>query len=244
MIKQLRLKEAHQVVDAHARISHINILNLLGVCYADEGRTNNSRLFLMFESPGNSSLRNSLTRQGTSLSWQMRKNIAFDIAMGLHYLHHCIVPSYANATVSSADVFLTENWRAKLGNIAGNGITNDLSCDNTSKGGEKAGIFMIFMFGVVLLELISRKAMNNDNMVNKQELRDSIELLGGGASSNDVYNGGSFEQLREFIDPRLKDDYPMGEALCFAVLAKACVVDDPLRRPSRDDILKFLAVMV
>lgn len=103
---------------------------------------------------------------------------------------------------------------------------------------------MIFMFGVVLLELISRKAMNNDNMVNKQELRVSIEVLGGGASGNDVYNGGSFEQLREFIDPRLKDDYPIEEALCFAVLAKACVVDDPLRRPSMDDILKFLAVMV
>ena len=56
--------------------------------------------------------------------------------------------------------------------------------------------------------------------------------------------GGCFEQLRGFMDPCLKEDYSLAEALCLAVLAKACVEDDPLSRPSMDDVMKVLARMV
>lgn len=65
--------------------------------------------------------------------------------------------------------------------------------------------------------------------------KESIEFLGR-ATEN-----GCFEQLRSFVDPSLKDDFSLAEALCLAVLAKACVEDDPLRRPSMDDIMKVLA---
>ncbi|KAJ6691540.1 LYSM-DOMAIN RECEPTOR-LIKE KINASE [Salix purpurea] len=51
--------------------------------------------------------------------------------------------------------------------------------------------------------------------------------------------GGCFDGLRS-----LKEDYPLPEALCLAVLAKACVEEDPLHRPSLDDILKVLVRMV
>ena len=61
----------------------------------------------------------------------------------------------------------------------------------------------------------------------------------GGASE-----GGCFEKLRSFMDPSLKDDYPLAEALCLAVLAKACLEDDPLHRPTMDYIMKVLARMV
>ena len=43
------------------------------------------------------------------------------------------------------------------------------------------------------------------------------------------------------MDPSLKDDYPLAEALCLAVLAKACLEDDPLHRPTMDYIMKVLA---
>ena len=58
----------------------------------------------------------------------------------------------------------------------------------------------------------------------------------GGASE-----GGCFEKLRSFMDPSLKDDYPLAEALCLGVLAKACLEDDPLHRPTMDYIMKVLA---
>lgn len=55
--------------------------------------------------------------------------------------------------------------------------------------------------------------------------------------------GGCFEQLKFFIDPNLMD-YPLTEALCLAVLAKACIEDDPLHRPSMNDIIKILSRIV
>ncbi|KAF7823525.1 lysM domain receptor-like kinase 4 [Senna tora] len=92
----------------------------------------------------------------------------------------------------------------------------------------------IFGFGVVLLELISARENIDGKLV-----RDSIGFLGGGGNNE----GGCFEGLRGLMDPNLKD-YPLAEALCLAVLAKACVEDDPLHRPSMDDIMKVLAKMV
>ena len=92
----------------------------------------------------------------------------------------------------------------------------------------------IFAFGVVLFELISGREATEGNL-----FKDSIGFLGGGASE-----GGCFEQLRSFIDPSLKENYLLTEALCLAVLAKACIEDDPLRRPSMDDILKVVGRMV
>lgn len=241
MIQPLRFEEARRLIDAHARINHINTLNLLGVCYGGDGpRTDNSQSYVVFEYPGNGSLRDCLARRGTSLRWHVRKCIAFDIATGLHYLHHCIIPPYASLSVSSLDVFIASNWRAKLGNVAGNGTTDYLS-STTGQGIEKV---WIFAFGVVLLELVSGKAVDGDVTANGKRLWDLIELPGGGVSGSGVYDGGCFERLREFIDPSLKDDYPIAEALCLAVLAEACVADDPLHRPSMDDILRVLAGMV
>ncbi|KAK9999097.1 hypothetical protein SO802_018700 [Lithocarpus litseifolius] len=59
-----------------------------------------------------------------------------------------------------------------------------------------------------------------------KSFKESITFLGGASE------GGCFEQLRSFMDPSLEDDYPLAEALCVAVLAKACLEDDPLHRPN------------
>uniref|UniRef100_A0A7N2KN60 LysM domain receptor-like kinase 4 n=1 Tax=Quercus lobata TaxID=97700 RepID=A0A7N2KN60_QUELO len=91
----------------------------------------------------------------------------------------------------------------------------------------------IFAFGVILLELIS--AWED---LDGKSFKGSITFLGGASE------GGCFEQLRSFMDPSLKDDNPLAEALCLAVLAKACLEDDPLHRPTMDDIMKVLARMV
>ncbi|XVF05706.1 hypothetical protein REPUB_Repub05bG0195500 [Reevesia pubescens] len=92
----------------------------------------------------------------------------------------------------------------------------------------------IFAFEVILLELISGRESTEGIL-----LKDSIRLLGGGTNE-----GGCFEQLRSFIDPSLEEDYLLAEVLCLAVLAKACIADDHLRRPSMDDILKVLGRIV
>ncbi|KAJ0083925.1 hypothetical protein Patl1_30650 [Pistacia atlantica] len=151
------------------------------------------------------------------------RQIAFDIATGLHYLHHCIFPTYAHMIVNTRNIFITSTWRAKLASIetnhaAGSSKGNDISASVkgwiapeyllTVSVSEKVDFFA---FGVVLLELISgRKDMDG------KLFKACIGFLGGGGSE-----GGCFEQLRSFMDSCFKEDYPLAEALCLAVLAEA-----------------------
>ncbi|XWS71842.1 hypothetical protein CRYUN_Cryun03dG0172300 [Craigia yunnanensis] len=243
MIKQMKFEETRQVIDMHSKINHINIVNLHGVCY---GENEFSWSYLIFELPNNGWLRDCLSNQPNRLRWSRRTQIAFDIATGLHYLHYCIFPSYAHMSVNSRNIFVTSEWRAKLANIGSTLAVNSSRKNDeivTVNGwvapeypvhGSASEKVDIFAFGVVLLELISGREATEGNL-----FKDSIGFLGGGASE-----GGCFEQLRSFIDPSLKEDYLLAEALCLAVLAKACIEDDPLRRPSMDDILKVVGRMV
>lgn len=234
LIKQARFEETRQVIDLHAKMNHVNIVKLDGVCYCDNGG-DFSWSYLVFEFPVNGCLRDCLSSSSASLRWHKRTQIAFDIATGLHYLHYCMVPPCTHLSITSKTIFLTRSWRAKLavfGNIPTIGIgtsrDNLVTTDHFLHGSvsEKEDIFA---FGVVLLELMSGK--KNEEW---KTLRESITFLGGEC----------FDQLRNFMDPSLKEDYPLAEALCLAVLAKACVEEEAPHRPSMDDILKVLARMV
>lgn len=237
MIKQMRFEDTRQVVDVHSKINHINIVSLHGFCY---GENVTPWPYIVLELPSNGCLRDCLFNQSNYLRWHKRTQIAFDVATGLHYLHHCIFPTYAHLSVNSRNIFLTTSWRAKLGNVRP--LKRNSSISSSVKGwiapeyllhGSVSEKVDIFAFGVVLLELLSAREDMDGRL-----FKDSTGFLGGASE------GGCFERLRSFMDPALKQDYPLAEALCLAVLAKACVEDDPLHRPSMDDIMKVLARMV
>ncbi|WMV56061.1 hypothetical protein MTR67_049446 [Solanum verrucosum] len=245
LIKKIRFDDTKQVIDVHSRINHVNIVKLQGVCYGEDDITGS---YLVFEYPSNGTLRDCLSNSSVgSLKWHKRTQIAFDIAIGLHYLHFCTIPPYTHMNINSKNIFLTANWRAKLAIFGAKGGVGTATSRDIGSIGSLGGWIApehlvhgsvsekvdIFAFGVVLLELISGKEDVDGNF-----LRDSITFLGGG-----VNEGGCFEQLKNFIDPCLKEDYPLAEALCLAVLAKACIEDDPLHRPTMDDIIKVLARM-
>ncbi|KAM1806991.1 hypothetical protein ACFX11_030058 [Malus domestica] len=190
--------------------------------------------YLVFKFPSNGCLRGCLSSPSSPLKWYQRTQITFDIATGLHLLHRCTFPSCAHLDINTRNIFVTANWRATLLNI---GSISDLgSSEGNDKGwvtpeyllhGSASEKVDIFAFGVVLLELISAR-----EDIDGKLFKESIKFLGGGASE-----GGFLDQLRSFIDPQL-EDYPLAEALCLAVLEKACVEHDPLHRPSIDDIMK------
>ncbi|KAK7404756.1 hypothetical protein VNO78_05713 [Psophocarpus tetragonolobus] len=239
MIKRMRLEDTRQVIDLHSKINHINIVNLLGVCY---GENNDSWSYLVFEFPKNGCLMDCLADPCNPLNWYKRTQIAFDIATCLYYLHCCSFPSYAHMKVSSRNIFVTANWRGKLADVGralaasailtirndGMEIPKGLVAPEFLLHGSVSEKVDIFAFGVVLLELISGR----DNFDGKP-IKDSLGFLLGEASQG----------LRSFVDPNLKD-YSLPEALCLSFLAKDCVADDPLHRPTMDDIMKVLAKMV
>ncbi|KAK4440721.1 LysM domain receptor-like kinase [Sesamum alatum] len=227
MIKQMKFEGTRRVIDVHSKINHVNVVKLHGVCY---GEDDFSWSYLVFELPSSGSLRDCLSASSAALHWLRRTQIAFDIATGLHYLHHSVVPAYTHLNVSSKNVFLTSTWRAKIAIFE-----KECGSSKSPCGGVGAAKEDIFAFGVVLLELVSGREAVDDGEL----LSESMRFLGGGCNE-----GGCFDQLRKFVDPCLKDDYPLAEALCLAVLAGSCVEDDPLHRPSMDDVLKVLARMV
>ncbi|KAJ0021142.1 hypothetical protein Pint_32129 [Pistacia integerrima] len=125
------------------------------------------------------------------------RQIAFDIATGLHYLHHCIFPTYAHMSVNTRNIFITSTWRAKLASIETNHAVG------SSKGNDISASVKGWIAPEYLLNgSVSEKAC--------------IGFLGGEGSE-----GGCFEKLRSFMDSCFKEDYPLAEALCLAVLAEA-----------------------
>ncbi|KAK6163358.1 hypothetical protein DH2020_000222 [Rehmannia glutinosa] len=220
LIKEMRFEGTRKVIDVHSKINHVNIVKLNGVCYGDDNDDYCSWSYLVFEYPLNGSLRECLSISSGCLNWLRRTQIAFDIATGLHYLHYSVISAFTHLSINSENIFLTSTWRAKI-TVFG---TSEKFVHRM--GTEKE---YIFAFGVVLLEILSGK-----EVLDGEVLRESVKFLGGGC----------FDQLRKFVDPCLKDDYPLAEALCLAVLGGSCIEDDPLHRPSMDDVLKILARMV
>ncbi|XP_058081638.1 protein LYK5-like [Magnolia sinica] len=245
IIKQMNSEDTHRIIDMYSKINHTNIVRLHGMCY---GGDDCHQSHLVFEYAGKSCLRDCLLNASNVLQWQGRTKIAYDVAVGLHYLHYCSIPSYVHMNINSRNILITHDGRAKIANF---GVASVLYSSNgksdiaASVGGWIAPEYLleglvsakvdIFAFGVVLFELISGKDALDGSL-----FKESLGFLGGCGSE-----GNCFQRLRSLMDPGLKEaDYPLGDALCMAILAKACVEDEPLHRPSMNDILKILARMV
>ncbi|PWA40720.1 Peptidoglycan-binding lysin domain-containing protein [Artemisia annua] len=98
LIKEIEFSEIRHLIDLHSKVNHVNIVKLIGVCYNES-----SWSYLVLEHPTNGSLRDCLTNS-SSLTWHRRTQIAFDVAMGLHYLHYCIVPPYMQTGLNSENI--------------------------------------------------------------------------------------------------------------------------------------------
>lgn len=249
-IKQMDSEEvARHVIEILTRINHVNMVKLEGCCYG-------TRPYLVFEFAENGSLRDCLSNPkiARQLTWKKRMQIAFDLAVGLHYIHYCTKPGYVHRNINSRSVLITMDWRAKISGfrmaraLLYSEEERETEIINESvivgKKGYLAPEYLsrglvttkmdIYAFGVVLLELISAKeAITKENF-----LKDSAKFLidGGLEGSSEC-----LEKLKKFTDPVLQGDYPLSDALCLALLAKCCTEEEPHQRPTINDLLKALS---
>ncbi|XVF57827.1 hypothetical protein PTKIN_Ptkin07bG0013900 [Pterospermum kingtungense] len=100
-----------------------NIVRLLGTC-VNEG----SDSFLVFEYAKNGSLKDwlhgglAMKNQFIAscycfLTWKQRLRISLDVAVALQYMHKIMNPSYVHRNVKSRNIFLDEDFNAKIGNF-------------------------------------------------------------------------------------------------------------------------------
>ncbi|KAJ6895215.1 hypothetical protein NC651_021650 [Populus alba x Populus x berolinensis] len=186
--EMMRFEQTRQVIDIRSKINHINILNLLGVCY---GENDYSWSYLVFELPSNGCLRD------------------------------------------SRNIFVTTDWRAKLTNIRTNPAVRSFRGNENIESVKGCVAPEYVVDGSVSEKCLALRSKLRKDDVDGKSFKECIAFLG-----EKTTEGGCFDGLRSFMDPCLKEDYPLAEALRLAVLAKACV------EPSMDDILKVLVRMV
>ncbi|KAE9599532.1 hypothetical protein Lal_00039547 [Lupinus albus] len=241
---------------------HPNILRLLGTSLFDGPES-----FIVFEFAKNGSLKDwlhgglAIKNQFISscycfLTWSQRLKICLDVAAALQYMHEVMNPSYLHRNVKSRNIFLDEEFGAKLGNFGMAGCveneTEDPNFYSTNPASWSIGYLApeyvhqgiispsidIFAYGVVLLEVLSAQtpiSRPNDKADGSVWLTDKIKSISMSKNVN---------ELREWIDNALGENYSLDAVVSVANIARACVEEDASLRPSAREIVEKLSRLV
>ncbi|KAL4564312.1 hypothetical protein LXL04_028372 [Taraxacum kok-saghyz] len=178
------------------------------------------------------------------LSWERRLMIMIEVACGLAYMHS--LEQVIHGGIKTFNILLDQNFNAKLGYFGlakfrprthelddmENTTTSDMDSvhylDSKDQWtGELTVKSDMYGFGVVLSETLigqrARKPKHGFTLVNwvRPFFADK-------------------RKLKDIVDHRLNQKYPLEGAFeCFA-LARRCIAKDPNDRPSSEEVLKSL----
>lgn len=226
-------------------VHHLNLVRLIGYC-------TDGSLFLVYEFIENGNLSQHLRGSGRDpLPWLSRVQIALDSARGLEYIHEHTVPVYIHRDIKSANILIDNNLRAKVADF---GLTKLTEVGGATLQTRLVGTFGymppeyaqlgevspkvdVYAFGVVLFELISAKEaiVKSDSSTESTGL---VSLFEDALSQPDAR-----EHLKNLVDARLGDDYPIDSVLKLSQLAMACTQENPHLRPSMRSIVVALMTL-
>ncbi|KAJ9180996.1 hypothetical protein P3X46_009173 [Hevea brasiliensis] len=240
-IKKLRFvkdeepEEEPQEIKYLKRVSHRNLVNLIGYC------SDGANKLLVLEFVPNKTLRHHLDGKGNVLEWATRMKIAVKSAYGLQYLHeNCKI---IHRDVKSENILLDNNFEPKLAdfslavflpNIDNVGhITSVLRRKNVYADPEYAKRKVskksdVYSFGVVLLELITgRKPLSES---------DSIVTWAKSRIEEVLYD----KKYEGFVDLKLRGACDEREMQRMTYCAAACVYKPLNSRPNMKQIIEIL----
>uniref|UniRef100_A0A3Q7H402 non-specific serine/threonine protein kinase n=1 Tax=Solanum lycopersicum TaxID=4081 RepID=A0A3Q7H402_SOLLC len=233
------LKEWQAEVKFLGKLSHPNLVKLIGYCWEDK------TFLLVYEHMQKGSLESHLFRKGAeALSWGTRLKIAIGAAKGLDFLH-TIEKQVIYRDFKTANILLDSDYNAKLSDfgLAKMGPVNGDSHVTTKivgTYGYAAPEYMatghvyvksdVYGFGVVLLEILSGRRVLDLNRPNgEHNLVDWAKPMLPDK-----------KKLRKLMDPRLEAQYPSKAAFQIAEIILRCLEPDPKNRPSMEEILECL----
>ncbi|KAJ1298947.1 hypothetical protein BS78_01G493300 [Paspalum vaginatum] len=235
------LQEWQSEVNFLGKLSHPNLVKLLGYCGEDR------ELLLVYEFMSKGSLENHLFRRGgnlEALSWSRRLKIAIGAARGLAFLHSS-EKQVIYRDFKASNILLDADFTAKLSDfgLAKNGPSAGKSHVTTriiGTYGYAAPEYVatghlyvksdVYGFGVVLLELLTGLRAHDLNRPSHQQ--NLVEWA-------KPYLSGS-GKLKNLMDQRIDGQYQTKAALRAARLASKCLTGDPKSRPSMDDVVAAL----
>lgn len=246
----------------NATYHHPNIIRLRGICLTD-----GTYSFLVFEYAKNGSLKDwlhgglAMKNQFIAscfcfLTWSQRLKICLDVAMALQYMHQIMNPSYVHRNIKSRNIFLDEEFNAKVGNF---GMAKCVEDDtenpqfySTNPASWSLGYLApeyihgrvispsidIFAFGVVLLEILS-----GQTPISRPKKKDegSVWLS---EKIKTILQSDNADELRNWMDSALGENYSFDAAVTVANLARTCVEEDPAMRPRAGEIVDKLSRLV
>ncbi|XVF52063.1 hypothetical protein PTKIN_Ptkin04bG0234800 [Pterospermum kingtungense] len=219
-------------------LKHDNLVELQ--CYFAEGDLR----VLAYEFATMGSLHNILhRREGVQepqpvqvLDWMQRLRIAVDVARGLEYVNENAPPSAGCRFITSSNVLLFKNYKAKiecnLSNESRDMVAQVLRTSGylppdyglTRKFTEKTYVYSL---GVVLIELLSgRRPLDKSRMP-----------LGLAAPMLDI------NWIENCVDPKLNGKYHVRGAAKVGVAA-LCVLRDPDQRPTMKSVAEALQAVL
>ncbi|KAL5984379.1 putative serine/threonine-protein kinase pix13, partial [Asimina triloba] len=235
------LQEWQSEVNFLGRLSHPNLVKLLGYCLDEK------ELLLVYEFMPRGSLENHLFRRGGAVQpipWALRLKIAIDAARGLAFLHTS-EKQIIYRDFKASNILLDSDYSAKISDfgLAKNGPSAGDSHVTTRVMGTygyaapeyvaTGHLYVksdVYGFGVVLLEMLSgERALDTNRPSGQHNLVDWAKPY---LSER--------RKLARVMDPRLEGQYPSKGAFQAAQLTLRCLASEPKNRPSMKEVVETL----
>ncbi|PIM98318.1 Serine/threonine protein kinase [Handroanthus impetiginosus] len=234
-------EEWQSEVNFLGRLSHPNLVKLLGYCWED------TELLLVYEFMPKGSLENHLFRRNAAvepLPWDVRLKIAIGAARGLSFLHssdrQVIYRDFKASNIlldGSYNAKISDFGLAKLGPSGGNShVTTRIMGTYGYAAPEYIATGHLYVksdvygFGVVLLEMLTGlRALDTKRTNGKHNLVEWVKPL---LSQK--------RKLKSIMDARIEGQYSSKAALQAAQLSLRCLEGEPRKRPSMKEVVEVL----
>ncbi|KAF3331895.1 putative serine/threonine-protein kinase NAK [Carex littledalei] len=235
------IEEWQSEVNFLGRLSHPNLVKLLGYCWEDK------ELLLVYEFMAKGSLENHLFRRGTTndtLSWDLRLKIVIGAARGLAFLHSS-ERQVIYRDFKASNILLDSNYNAKLSDFGlakhgPDGSESHVTTRVMGTFGYAAPEYVatghlyvksdVYGFGVVLLEMLT--GLRALDLHRPHEQQNLVKYAKPFLADR--------RKLSHIMDHRIEGQYSTRGALKAAQLSLKCLNEDPKKRPSMKEVLETL----
>lgn len=235
------VEEWQSEINFLGRLSHPNLVKLLGYCYED------TELLLVYEFMQKGSLENHLFGRGSAvqpLPMEIRIKIALGAARGLTFLHtsdkHVIYRDFKASNIlldGSYNAKLSDFGLAKLGPSASQShVTTRVMGTYGYAAPEYVATGHLYVksdvygFGVVLAEMLTgQRALDLNRPSGKHNLVDWVKPYLADR-----------RKLKTLMDSNLEGKYPSKTVFQVAQLALRCLAPEPKCRPSMKEVVETL----
>lgn len=234
------LEEWQSEVNFLGRLSHPNLVKLLGYCLEE------TELLLVYEFMQKGSLENHLFGRGSAvqpLPWDIRLKIAIGAARGLAFLHTSEKVIYRDFKASN--ILLDGSYNAKisdfgLAKLGPSASQSHVTTRVMGTYGYAAPEYVatghlyvksdVYGFGVVLIEILTGlRALDTNRPSGQHNLTEWVKPY--------LYER---RKLNSIMDSRLEGKYPSKAAFRIAQLALKCIASEQKQRPSMKEVLESL----